>query len=61
MGLYKEALKKYHEWLAIREQKLGKDHPNYSTILHNIGNIYQSMGIYEEALKFFKKCLTIRE
>jgi len=51
----------YQESLKIREQVLGKEHPDYATSLNNLAMLYNSQGKYEEALPLYQEALKIYE
>jgi nephrocystin-3 len=36
-------------------------HPDYATVLDNIGNIYLSKGDYDKALEYYFKSIEIRK
>jgi predicted ATP-binding protein involved in virulence/Tfp pilus assembly protein PilF len=60
-GEYDKALEFFQKSLTIREEVLGKKHPDPATSYNNIGMVYNSKGEYDKALEFFQKSLTIRE
>ncbi|MCC7027306.1 MAG: CHAT domain-containing protein [Saprospiraceae bacterium] len=41
--------------LDIREQKLGKSHPDYARILNNLAGVYQFTGEYDKAISLFNE------
>ena len=45
----------------IYEQKLGADHPDTASALHNLANLYSDQGKYTEAEPLYQRALTIRE
>jgi tetratricopeptide (TPR) repeat protein len=47
-GLYKRSL-------AIREEKLGRDHPDVAQTLSNLGILYRNQGKYAEAEAHYKR------
>ncbi|WP_020559052.1 tetratricopeptide repeat protein, partial [Thiofilum flexile] len=55
------ALPLYERSLAIREQALGKDHPEVATSLNNLAVLYESMGEYAKALTLYERSLAINE
>jgi tetratricopeptide (TPR) repeat protein len=59
IGDYRQALPLFQEALAIREQVLGKRHPDYATSLNNLALLYHSQGAYEQALPLFQEALAI--
>ncbi|MFC2106811.1 tetratricopeptide repeat protein [Bacteroidota bacterium] len=55
------ALPSYLENLEKTEKTVGKYHPDYSMHLHNLANLYKSMGQYDKALPIYQETLEIRE
>jgi tetratricopeptide (TPR) repeat protein len=51
----------YERALAIREQRLGPDHPHTATILNNLAYLHYSQGDYQNAQSFFQGALAIYE
>ena len=53
------------EWekkaLAIREKKLGKEHPDTAISYNNMGLIYADTGDKHQAISWFQKALEINE
>jgi tetratricopeptide (TPR) repeat protein len=47
--------------LAIREARLGPDHPDTAQSLHNLGLVLQDLGDLHEARELHKRALRIRE
>ncbi|MEO0309547.1 MAG: tetratricopeptide repeat protein, partial [Gloeomargarita sp. DG02_3_bins_56] len=60
-GRYAEAIPLAQRSLAIREQALGKDHPDVATSLNNLAALYESQGNYGAALPLYQRSLAIRE
>ena len=56
-GDYEAALPLYRRSLQIREEKLGKNHPNVATTLNNLAGLYQTQGDYEAALPLYRRSL----
>jgi tetratricopeptide (TPR) repeat protein/predicted Ser/Thr protein kinase len=53
-------IERAREALAIREAKLGLDHPDVATSLHNLGVASFNLGLSEQAGDYFARALTIR-
>lgn len=60
-GLYEQALPLYLQTLSIREQMLGKQHPDYATSLNNLAELYKVQDQYEQALPLCQQALNICE
>jgi CHAT domain-containing protein/Tfp pilus assembly protein PilF len=60
-GRYAEAEPLLKRALEIREQKLGKDHPDVATSLNNLAGLYCNTGRYAEAEPLYKRVLAICE
>jgi tetratricopeptide (TPR) repeat protein len=60
-GKYSEAEPLYKRALAIKEEKLGHDHPDTATSLNNLAALYKNQGKYSEAEPLYKRALAIRE
>jgi CHAT domain-containing protein/Tfp pilus assembly protein PilF len=58
---YAEATKAATELLALREQRLGPDHPDVAWALTRLAELQQAQGRYPEAERLLKRSLTIRE
>jgi len=58
---YDKSIECYKKTLEIEESKLDKDHPKISTVLNNLGLIYNSKGEYNKAIKYYERALNIRE
>lgn len=61
LGQYEEALGYHIKALAIREEVLGDNHPDFATSYNNIALTFYGLGRYEEALDHDQKALAIRE
>jgi tetratricopeptide (TPR) repeat protein len=48
-GRYDEAEPLYHRALEVREQVLGKEHPDTLSSINNLAELYKAQGRYEEA------------
>jgi CHAT domain-containing protein len=59
MGRYNDAEPLYQKSLTIREQQLGKNHPDVADSLHNLAYLYQEMDRYNEAEPLYQKALNI--
>ncbi len=51
----------YHQALTIREEILGKDHPDVATAVSGLGILYMTQGRYADAGPLLKRALDIRE
>jgi tetratricopeptide (TPR) repeat protein len=58
-GKYNEAEPLYLRSLSIRENQLGKNHPNVATSLNNLAALYHNQGKYKEAENLRLRCLEI--
>jgi len=58
-GKYEQALPLYQEALKIREQVLGKQHPDYAGSLNNLATLYYSQGEVDKALPLFEQAVEI--
>jgi len=58
---YAEALEYFLKDSAIKEQVLGKDHPDVATPYISIGSTLQAQGKYAEAMEYHLKALAIKE
>ncbi len=61
MGNYREAEPLYQRSLAIREQALGRDHPDVAQSLNGLAVLYSNMGNYSEAEPLYQRSLAIKE
>ncbi len=60
-GEYTEAIPLAKRALAIREKKLGKQHPKVATSLNNLALLYDAQRNYEKAELLYQRSLAIRE
>jgi tetratricopeptide (TPR) repeat protein/predicted Ser/Thr protein kinase len=60
MGDSAAGLERAREALAIREAKLGADHPDVATSLHNLGVASINLGMAEQAADYLGRALAIR-
>ncbi|CAF1446873.1 unnamed protein product [Adineta steineri] len=60
-GEYQQALSYYEKALAIRQQSLPSNHPDFGDSYHNIGMVYSKIGGYSKALSYCEKALEIKE
>ena len=58
-GRYDEARELYERSLAVREECLGKWHPNVATSLNNLGSMLTSIGVYNDAEPLLQRALEI--
>ena len=58
---YSEAAPLYQGALRIREQQLGAEHPDVSSTLNNLAELYHEQGKYAEAEPLYQRALHIRE
>jgi tetratricopeptide (TPR) repeat protein len=58
---YAEAEPLYERALVIREEVLGKRHPDTAQSLNNLAALYDTQGKYAEAEPLYKRALAIRE
>ena len=61
MERYEEALPLYQRALAIREERLGGDHPNVADTLNDMAAVYYTTKRYREARPLFERALAIQE
>ncbi len=60
-GDYDNALEWYGKTLEIRENVLGKEHPDTATTYNNIAGVHYHKGDYASALEWYGKALKISE
>src|SRR5712691_3130 len=60
-GQYTEAELPLQRALAIREQALGRDHPDIATSLYNLAFLSRDQGKHEQAKLLFQHALEIRQ
>jgi tetratricopeptide (TPR) repeat protein len=51
----------YNRALAVAEERVGADHPQTATILHNMAMMYEAQRRYPDAIELLKRALAIRE
>jgi len=61
LGRYGEAEPLYHRSLAIREAKLGAEHPYVAASLNNLAELLRTQGKYGEAEPLYRRALAIWE
>ena len=47
--------------VAVKEQALGKDHPDVAKVLHNLAGLYKREGKYTEVEPLFLRALSVKE
>mmetsp|Transcript_14124 Transcript_14124/g.20868 ORF Transcript_14124/g.20868 Transcript_14124/m.20868 type:complete len:414 (+) Transcript_14124:1-1242(+) len=55
-----EAIENYGEVLKLRKLRLGKDHLEVASILHNMGDVYFMMGDLDQAMRCYEEAHEIR-
>lgn len=60
-GKYAEATPLSKRVLAIREKKLGSEHPEVAPALNYLAALYAAQGFYDDAEPLFKRSLALRE
>jgi len=60
-GRYADAIPLAQRALEIRERILGANHPNVSTSLNNLAELYRGQGNYAEAEPLYQRSLSIYE
>jgi tetratricopeptide (TPR) repeat protein len=58
---YAEAIKLEEETLALRQAKLGHEHPDTLATMHNLAASYNDVGRYTEACKLHERTLQLRK
>lgn len=61
VGNYEQSRAYLETALALRTRKLGADHPNVASSLHNLGNALARMGDPAHALSLHRRSLAIKE
>lgn len=56
-GQYPQALPLFEQALAIQEQTLGKQHPDYALRVNNLAGLYEIMNRYDKALALYTQLL----
>ena len=59
IGEYVNALEWHNKALAIREKKLGLEHPDTATTYNNIATVYKAQGDYGKALEWYRKAYRV--
>lgn len=59
LGEYELAKRCFKKTLVIRENILGKQHPDYVESLNNLASVYRDQGQYPQALPLFQEALAI--
>ncbi len=49
----------FRQQLEMAEAKLGSDHPEVAQCVHNLADLYRTLGRYAEALPLFERALTL--
>jgi len=60
-GDYPQALALLERALTLREQQLGRDHPQVASVLNNLALVYDGMSRFEQARQLHERALSIRE
>jgi len=60
LGEYKTAESHLARTLQIRQEQLGKEHPETLDSMNNVANVYEAQGRYDEAEQLHSKVLEIR-
>ncbi len=60
-GRYGEAEPLHIQALSIKEQKLGKDHPQVAASLNNLAELYRAQGRFSDAEPLYVRSLSISE
>lgn len=60
-GIYKDALPRYTQLVALRESLYGMEDPITATAYHDIGETYRILCDYPKAIKYSIKALDIRK
>ena len=58
-GRYAEAEPMLRQVLAVREKKLGPNHPEVAASLNNLAALYKDQGRYAEAEPMYRRAVTI--
>ncbi len=61
MGKLELAEQAFQRALAIREKRLGADHPNVGVVVAALATLYGTQGRYDEAIASFRRALKIEE
>ncbi|MFP4120246.1 MAG: tetratricopeptide repeat protein [Coleofasciculus sp.] len=60
-GLYNQAEPWRKDCLSVTVQRLGENHPDVATSLHNLSTLYDNQGRYEEAEPVYLEALAIAD
>jgi len=60
-GEYSKALPLVEQALQLRQQTLGRQHPDTATSLNNLAYLYHLQGKYDKALPLYEQALQIRK
>jgi len=60
-GEYSKALPLVEQALQLREQTVGRQHPDTATSLNNLAYCYHAQGEYDKALPLYEQALQIRK
>ncbi len=61
MGDYSKALSSYEKTLAILQQSLPLNHPDFGSAYDNIGLVHQMMGNYSKAGLFYERAVDVAQ
>lgn len=59
-GKYEEAQAIYQESISIRENSLGRDHPDVAKSLHELAQLYKTIGKFNQSELCLKRALSIQ-
>jgi tetratricopeptide (TPR) repeat protein len=61
LGQYRDAVPVLQRAIAIREQSLGREHPDTATSLNNLAMVYKKLAMFTEAAELAQRALAICE
>jgi serine/threonine-protein kinase len=61
LGQHEESRQRHQRALALREKRLGPEHPHTGLSLNNLGRALHGLGRYEEARQLLDHALALRE
>jgi len=61
LGQHEESRQRHERALALREKRLGPEHPHTGLSLSNLGRALHGLGRYEEARQLHERSLALRE
>ena len=61
LGDYNKALEIHNNAIEIKEQTIGKEHPDYAVSLCNIATCFNELGEYNKAIEYHSNALKILE